>query len=65
MFHNSFFFSMFQPCIIPEKTKTLPEGVRDVDTDPDPFSVSEYAESIFTNMKRREVSSNAINRFFQ
>ena len=62
---NSFYFSKSQPCIIPEETKTLPEGVRDVDTDPDPFSVSEYAESIFRNMKRREVSINAMVFFSQ
>ena len=41
--------------IVPEVEKILPEGVNDVDTDPDPFAVSEYAESIFRNMKSREV----------
>jgi len=40
--------------IVPEVEKILPEGVKDVDTDPDPFAVSEYAESIFRNMKSRE-----------
>ena len=44
------------PFVIPEIKKKLPEGVRDVDADPDPFAVCEYAESIFTNMKAREVS---------
>ncbi|XP_065056730.1 G2/mitotic-specific cyclin-B3-like [Rhopilema esculentum] len=42
--------------VILEVEKNLPEGVRDVDTDPDPFSVSEYAESIFKNMKAKEKS---------
>ena len=44
------------PFIIPEVERVLPEGVKDVDTDPDPFAVSEYVESIFKNMKAREVS---------
>ena len=33
----------------------VPEGVREVDKDSDPVNVSEYAESIFRNMRAREV----------
>eukprot|EP00794_Sanderia_malayensis_P011317 gene11318-12503_t len=38
----------------PEVKRILPEGVRDVDTDKDPFSMCEYVEAIFRNMKACE-----------
>lgn len=46
-----------EPIVIPEEEKILPEDARNVDTDPDPFALSEYAESIFRNMKACEVST--------
>ena len=51
--------------IVPEVEKILPEGVKDVDTDPDPFAVSEYAESIFRNMKSREVCLLNLSSLFR
>eukprot|EP00111_Clytia_hemisphaerica_P024634 TCONS_00072616-protein len=44
---------------------TLPDGVKPYDLDEDPNSVSEYADSIFRNMKKRELKFAVQNYLIQ